>query len=309
MNTKLQYLPTILLISPDKEIIAQTTMDTKLIDKALEDAGIQEKDPIFVKITDTTNSTENLVSKGSWWFAHDDEGQGSKIVEEPNITGDQMESVIHIGKYVYPNIWTWGEVAMSLPSSLDLNGKEYISVTYRTNNNLVLTLPMKGTDDSYGPYGRTIPASEDNEWITAIFSMDQFGQPTWSELLDGLKIEKLESVAFMTSYANGIDVTIDVKDIRFLDKKEASIVTANSTTTAFQATLHNRKLQLSIPSKEIYNLKLTNIIGREIYSRSNLILEKGMYQFSLADTFLAQGVYLLTLSNESGLKQTIRIQY
>lgn len=309
MNKKLQYLPTILLISPDKEIIAETTMDTDLIDKALKDAGITEMDPIFDKITDTASCTDNLVSKGSWWFAHDDEGQGSKIVEEPKVSGDQMESVIHIGKYVYPSIWTWGEVAMSLPSSLDLSEASFISVTYRTNNDLVLALPMKGTPDTYGPYGRTMPASSNGEWITATYSMEQFGQPTWSALLDGLVAKDIETVAFMTSYANGIDVTIDVKDIRFLKKSTNSVIGTTNQQNQMNLFAGAGKAHLNIRESGNYTLQLISPQGRVMTILPMQEMTQGHYTVDLTEKKRASGLYIVRLRDIYGNDQCRKLQF
>lgn len=308
MNKKLQYLPTILLISPDKEIIAETTMDTELIDKALKEAGIKEMDPVIKEITDTASCSENLVNKGNWWFAHDEEGQGSKIVKEPLLTGDLMESVIHIGTYVYPSIWTWGEVAMSLPSSLDLSEASYISVTYRTNNDLVLSLPMKGTPDTYGPYGRTMPASENGTWITATYAMDQFGQPTWSALLDGLVAKDIETVAFMTSYANGIDVTIDVKDIRFLKRSSNSVVTQAAASMGASLGFSDGNIHFNIRQSGNYSLKLFSPQGREISLLAMQSISRGEYGVDVSEKNLAPGLYIVTLKSSLGEIQSMKVQ-
>lgn len=309
MNKKLQYLPTIMLISPEREIIAETTMNTALIDKAIVDAGIAKKDPIFTTITDTINSTENLVNKGNWWFAHDDEGQGSKIVTEPEISGDEMHSVIYIGEYVYPSIWTWGEVAMSLPSSLDLTKKQYITVTYRTNNNLVLTLPMEGTADSYGPYGRTIPAGSSNEWITATYSLEQFGQPTWSELLDGLDASKLESVAFMTSYANDINVTIDVKEIRFHEKGSSALLPSKQLSSSTALKVNGSTVSFAINREGAYELSLVSPRGQVIKSLPMQHFTTGSYTINLAEKGLAAGMYIVQLRQEAGKIRSTKMRF
>lgn len=309
MNKKLQYLPSILLISPDKEIIAETTMNTDLIDKALTDAGIAKIDPIFIEISDTINSTANLVGEGDWWFAHDTEGQGSKIVVEPEVTDNEMHSVIYIGEYVYPNIWTWGEVAMSLPSSVNLTNKEYITVTYRTNNNLVLTLPMEGTSDSYGPYGRTIPKSNNNEWITATYSMDQFGQPTWSELLDGLNVSKLESVAFITSYANDLDVTIDVKEIRFHEKGSNEILSKGISKKQQLLSATGKRLSFTIHNAGAYELLLISPLGKRMQSLPMQDFNPGHYTIDFSRSDLAQGFYIAQLRSKTDVVQSCKMRF
>lgn len=253
-----------------------------------------------VIISDTTSPGSNAINTDSWYAATDNEGVGSKVIKDAVLENGSINTSMYVGNFSYPNgPWTSGKLAGNI--GYDIDGYDYVKITYKSTIDLIFELPMPVLDSQGKNFGKRIGACHD--YRTLILDINSFEKPTWA-VSDATKFDKskVSTVSFRTFLADGENVDISLKEVKFYKKT----VTGNKISklsfpnNKFQTVQNLKSLQIKTNFKGNANYKILSPKGQLIKKGKLKEIKEHYY---INNLLIGSGIYILNIISDSNKEQ------
>jgi peptidoglycan/xylan/chitin deacetylase (PgdA/CDA1 family) len=257
-------------------------------------AVFKKKEPFL----DTLNPSANLVSEALWYAEKDD---SSKILYQKLI-----DDTASAGFYQVPKTtdeWPW--ITFNAHLSSALTTVIGIEVEYQCEHHLIVQFiqPEFETDLSYAHYQYAGKRSE-TEWNNIRVSARQFYQPDWTPLASkkSLKLNTVREIGFIPAIGEAGDTTsLKVRKL-ILFYSPTPIITDRVNGNSRRFFIHMirpDRLLLSVPEYGKYTVKLFSVMGREVWSKEDIALDKGTNTMDIDRRMLAAGVYIARVNTRT----------
>lgn len=272
-------------------------------------AAVDNALSVTVKVTDnqsaTASSSFNITVKEAgvypildmnWWIEHDSYGTtsadtGASLVGDSSVAVDFTLGRTNLsqGRYVWASLIT---------DDIDgLTNSESIIISYRSDNDFALALPMTTITD-YDYYNTDIP-STNGSWqeLKINLNTETFSQSDGGNLVD-FDLATVTKLSFDSQFERA-DGLFEIRAFSFDSSTMNSDMSSMMKSCGMHAVILNRKLLISNAHSGKYEISLHTLNGRSIY-RETKSLKAGANSIDLSNVNIGKQMILIKMRGKVG---------